>query len=171
MKNLEIKVQFNTFDSIQSKLFFAEEKGFLKQKDTYYLLGGTKLKLREEGERDELILYARPNVTGSRESRYTRFSIPDFFKTFIKNILSFIFGEKVIIDKERLLFLYKHTRIHLDKVEKLGKFLELETMFDNSLSENTFIAEHNEVKKLLGIEIFQVVPSSYSDLLLNKQNS
>lgn len=172
MKNLEIKVQFDTFGSLQSRLFFAKEKGILRQKDTYYLLGDTKLKLREEkGKLGELILYMRPEINGSRESRYTRFSVPNFLKTFVKSFFSFIFGEKIIIDKERFLFLYKHTRIHLDRVEKLGNFVELETLFNTTLARNTFIAEHNEVKKLLGLEASTAVSGSYSEMLLRKQRA
>ena len=164
MKNLEIKVQVNTFDLIRDKLAFAKDKGFLIQKDTYYFFGNTKLKSREESGKTELIFYIRPKINGSRESRYIRFGIPNF----LKKILSFIFGEKIIVNKERLL-LYKHTRIHLDKVNELGKFIELETVFNTKVTPNIFIAEHNEVKKLLGLEMFRVVSGSYSDLLLKKQ--
>jgi adenylate cyclase class IV len=68
-----------------------------------------------------------------------------------------------------LLFLYKHTRIHLDKVKGLGEFIELETVFNTNLADKIFIEEHNQVKNLLGLEMFPTVSGSYSDLLLNKQ--
>lgn len=37
-------------------------------------------------------------------------------------------GIRGVLIKERYLFLYKQTRIHLDKVEGLGDFMELEVI-------------------------------------------
>ena len=169
MKNLETKVRVDNFDLVQKKFSFAKEEGLIEQKDTYYLLGKTKLKLREEGNVNELILYVRPEIIGSRESRYTRCSLPNSLGIFIKKLFIFVFGEKIIVNKDRLLLLYKHTRIHLDKVKELGEFIEIETVFDGTLANKIFIAEHDEVKKLLGLEIFPAVSGSYSDLLLKKK--
>lgn len=167
MKNLEIKVQVNSLDLIKNRLLFSEEGGVLIQKDIYYLLGDTKLKLREEGSEAELILYTRPKVKGSRESKYFRFYLSNFLKRTTKRFFYFLFGEKIIVNKERLLFLYKHTRIHLDKVIGLGEFIELETVFNGDIPDSSFVKEHDEVKKLLRLEEFPIISGSYSDLLLN----
>ncbi len=166
MKNLEIKTRIDNFDSIQNKLSFAKNAGVLEQKDTYYLLGETQLKLREQNNISELILYTRPKVKESRESKYFRFSIPITLKNIFKKILSIIFGVKKIVEKERFLFLYKHTRIHLDKVKMLGNFIELETVFNKNIPDIELTKEHQEVKNLLGLEILPSISGSYSDLLV-----
>lgn len=74
------------------------------------------------------------------------------------------FGEKVVIKKERTLWIYKNTRIHLDKVKKLGKFLELETVVRNA-DLNQAREEYNEVVRLLNLSNYKRHDKSYSDLL------
>lgn len=38
-------------------------------------------------------------------------------------------GVKGVVKKTRHLYIHEHTRIHIDNVENLGKFVELEVMF------------------------------------------
>ena len=72
------------------------------------------------------------------------------------------------IDKERKLWIYKNTRIHVDKVSNLGYFLELETVLKNISSEEGQ-NEFNEVVNLLKINSKDTVAYSYSDLILMNQ--
>ena len=65
------------------------------------------------------------------------------------------------------MWIYKNTRIHLDDVNKLGKFLELETVIDGINLINAK-KEHEKVIKLLNIAQCKKIKKSYSDLLLNK---
>jgi len=132
MKNIEIKIAIkNNSKKIISflKKIGAKYNGEFYQYDTYYNCKNGRLKLREINKKNfELIFYRRPNKNGSKLSDYQVLNIqPEQLNT-IKNIFKDAFGEKITVEKKRSLWLYKNTRIHLDKITGLGNFLELETM-------------------------------------------
>ncbi|MBL4646441.1 MAG: class IV adenylate cyclase [Rhizobiales bacterium] len=80
-------------------------------------------------------------------------------------MLGAAYGEAIIVRKTRLLYLVGRTRIHVDNVEGLGDFMELEVMLDDN--ENTQAGE-NEARDLmqkLGIEDNDLVEGAYADLL------
>lgn len=166
MKNLEIKVRVDNLEEVREKLTFAKSEGFLEQKDTYFLIGDIKIKTREEGKHDELIFYIRKMKKGTRVSKYYRFLFTKNTYSFVKKAFSFIFGIKVIVFKKRELYMYKNTRIHLDVVEGLGFFVELETVCNGSFAKNEYQEEHDEVVQKLDLIKYQSVKGSYADLLL-----
>jgi predicted adenylyl cyclase CyaB len=73
----------------------------------------------------------------------------------------------VSVKKQRCVSLYGSTRIHLDQVEELGSFVELETVLGNQ-SHTAALAEHRFVFDTLGLSAGEIVPQSYSDLLLER---
>jgi predicted adenylyl cyclase CyaB len=165
MKNLETKVKVENLSGILENIAFADRLGILIQKDTYYIImGSIKLKIREEEGKAEIILYSRPIISTSKYSKYIRVNLV-FCKNVVKKSLQLFFDEKGVVIKNRILFVYKHTRIHLDTVSGLGEFVELETIFVKSLSPSDAILEHQQIKKMLGIERLPVISGSYSDLL------
>jgi homotetrameric cytidine deaminase len=141
----------------------AEDKGVLRQRDTYFRARSGRLKLREEeGAGAVLIQYDRPDEAVARESRYrlTRVEDPDDLRASLDAAL----GTLVVVDKERHLFLWDGVRIHLDTVDGLGSFVELEGV---AAPESDLTPEQEKVARLqreLGIE--QVLTDSYSDRLL-----
>lgn len=85
-------------------------------------------------------------------------------------MLTKTFGKLVTVEKRRSLWMYKNTRIHLDKVKHLGTFLELETVVkrDNIKKAKK---EYTEMMKLLSLSRYKKERKSYSDLLLKKHNT
>ena len=73
-------------------------------------------------------------------------------------------GVKAIVDKVRELWMYGNTRIHIDDVEGLGHFVELETVITNQTNTEAQ-AEHHLVKRALEIDDAKIIPVSYSDLI------
>lgn len=168
MKNIELKISLNNFSDIilALKLAGAEFKGKLVQTDTYYNCKTGRLKLREINNKDfELIFYKRPDKNGSEVSHYQIAKIEKNQLRNAKIILKASLGEKVIVRKKRNLWLYKHTRIHLDEVNDLGSFLELETVV-KGINLMRAEEEHYKIIKLLSIDKFKKCNKSYSDLLL-----
>ncbi len=168
MKNLEIKVEVNSLENIKKELSFAVYQGLLHQEDTYYLLGARRLKIREQEKIHEIIYYVRINKKSSRKSTYFRLVIPNYLLPFLKIVLNSIFKVKTVVIKERELYLYKNTRVHLDTVENMGYYLELETVINTKEKEDFFLHQHDEVKELLNLQKYKIVEYSYSDILISK---
>lgn len=164
MKNLEIKVKVEEIDKIKARLDFATFHATLEQVDTYYLLGEKRIKMREERARSEIILYTRKLQNGTKESTYRRITIPQKFVNLSKRSLNFLYGTKVMVRKERDLYVYKNTRIHIDTVVNLGTFIELETVIQNVEEHEKYVEEHEEVKLILSLAAYPTIAGSYSDL-------
>ena len=123
----------------------------LRQRDTYFRARSGRLKLREEEPGGAvLIQYDRPDAADARESRYrlTRVQDPDDLRASLDAAL----GTLVVVDKERHLLLWDGVRIHLDTVDGLGSFVELEGV---APPESDLGPEREKVARLqreLGIE-------------------
>jgi predicted adenylyl cyclase CyaB len=166
MKNIELKVRVDDFGRLIPVLKArAEYNEKLNQIDTYYNCGKKRLKIRMINDtRFQKISYKRPNKNGSKISNY---HIHEIEPNKIRNIqynLENKFGQKTIIKKQRELWIYKHTRIHLDKVRGLGKFVELETVMRN-LAPRKAKQEHFEIIKLLNLSKYKKYDKSYSDMI------
>src|SRR3954449_12892346 len=103
----------------------AEDRGERRQRDTYFAAPQGRLKLREQepGEA-ELIAYERADAARARESRYRIAPVSD--ADAVREALDAALGTTVVVAKRRHLLLYDGVRIHLDRVEGLGDFVELE---------------------------------------------
>jgi predicted adenylyl cyclase CyaB len=141
----------------------AEDRGLLLQTDTFFAAPLARLKLRELGEgRAELISYRRADVASARASDYRVVPVAD------GRALALALGEALgttgQVVKRRQLLLRGHTRIHLDEVEGLGAFVELETV----LSGEDEAEAHRELEALardLGLDAGDALAVPYLELL------
>jgi predicted adenylyl cyclase CyaB len=138
--------------------------GERRQGDTYFRVSCGRLKLRRIGgsPHGTLIYYDRSDRAESRYSRYY-FALVDDAEE-VETLLDAALGTLVKVDKIRHLFLYGATRIHLDRVENLGCFVELETVMQYQTEEEAR-AEHELVKQTLGLDERETIAVSYGDLL------
>ena len=99
-----------------------------RQRDTFYEVPKGWLKLREvDGEPAELISYRRTDEPdGLRSSDYDVETVGEGVTW--RRLLGRVMDVACVVEKERTLWLYEHTRIHLDRVVRRGEFLELETV-------------------------------------------
>jgi homotetrameric cytidine deaminase len=143
----------------------AEDRGVLRQRDTYFRARSGRLKLREEKPGGAvLIQYDRPDEAAARESRYrlTRVQDPDELRASLDAAL----GTLVVVEKERRLLLWDGVRIHLDTVHGLGSFVELEGVAARD-SELELTVERDKVLRLQqALGIYEVLTDSYADRLL-----
>jgi len=131
MNNIEIKAPISSVDTLarKSEALGAVGQGVLCQTDTFFNVPIGYLKLREiENRGAELIAYTRETGSGPRASDYVVASISDAKR--VSEALTRCLGVRGRVEKARTLYLWKHTRIHLDEVTGLGMFLELETVMD-----------------------------------------
>lgn len=169
--NIEIKAKLKDPDALKSR---AQELGggpgtVIEQSDTFFNVPNCRLKLRElQNEPSQLIFYERSDQLGPKFSDYhiTRTDKPEDLKTTLSKAL----GVKGAVKKRRLLFLVGQTRIHVDQVEGLGDFMELEVVLQEgqSAEDGQAIAEDLMVK--LDVNKEDLIEGAYLDLLL-KQSS
>jgi predicted adenylyl cyclase CyaB len=105
----------------------AVDHGVLWQRDTYFPVASGWLKLREQRPGDAVLIhYDRPDQPEQRESRYQLARVLDVEEA--RQALTDALGVTVTIVKQRHLFLWNSVRIHLDDVDGLGRFIELEAV-------------------------------------------
>src|SRR4051794_30182631 len=105
----------------------AEDRGELRQRDTYFAARRGRLKLREqEPGAAELIAYGGADAGEAGESRYRIAPVRE--PQALREALDAALGTVVVVDKRRRLLLWEGVRIHLDRVEGLGAFVELEVV-------------------------------------------
>jgi adenylate cyclase class IV len=149
----------------------ARYEGRLEQVDTYFRVRRGRLKLREishhapDGQvsvSSELIRYERPDAKGARVSAYERTAIEDVESRKLR--LEAAHGVRGCVRKQRKLWILDSTRIHLDEVEGLGRFVELETV---SVAEpgSRERLEHDRLSSALGLDPRASIEGSYIDLL------
>ena len=83
----------------------------------------------------------------------------------LKNVLAQAFGVKGIVRKKRWLYWAGKTRIHLDDVEGLGTFMELEVVLDPGQSIEDGQETAANLMAQLGIDRSSLVEGAYIDLL------
>ena len=73
------------------------------------------------------------------------------------------------VKKERHLYLCANTRIHIDHVENLGDFIELEVVLQPGQSEAQGTAIAKDLMDKLGIEPSELIDGAYIDLMDTSQ--
>lgn len=114
-----------------------------------------------------MVQYDRPDTEGAKLSCFKILQVTE--PELLNTILTESIGTKGIVKKTRTLFWYNNTRIHLDKVENLGNFFELEVCLQSgqTVDEGTKIA--NELVDIFKIEPKDLIAGAYLDLLLHKE--
>jgi homotetrameric cytidine deaminase len=145
----------------------AVDQGVLTQVDTYFAAREGRLKLREEDGVGTLIPYARADEAVARTSTYHLVAVPD--PTALKTALDGALGTVVVVEKFRRLLLWENVRIHLDAVEGLGTWLELEAVGVGGTDSSDLADEHRKVAELravLKIDDEDVAATGYAAMLL-----
>lgn len=165
-ENVEIKARLRDPDraeQIATRLSGGQGE-VLRQMDVFFPCEGARLKLRMFGsDSGELIRYVRPDRADARSSRYVIARTPD--PRNLLEILTATLGTAGTVTKTRHICLVGQTRVHIDEVEGLGSFLELEVVLEpgQSESEGQRIAER--LLSEFGIGPDQLIAKAYIDLL------
>jgi len=168
--NLEIKAR--CADLVEARRIAAaiatDHVGVDRQVDTYFKTDRGRLKLRESSlSGGQLVPYLRPDRNGPKRSDYRVIPVDD--PPSLKALLSEILGVHRVVSKQREIFLYENVRIHLDRVDGLGTFLELEAVIDSSPSAEA--EQHKKVDwlmKELGVAEEDLLATSYEGLLADE---
>lgn len=172
-RNIEIKAHvkkdFEEFVSkVESIAGCTSEK--LIQHDVFYDSPNGRLKLRavkcQKYDKAQLIFYTRPDQDGPKLSDYHITPVQDVSS--MMECLRSSMGVKGEVKKTRFLCIVGQTRVHMDQVEGLGNFMELEVVLrdDQTAEEGESIA--HGLMKDLSIEKDDLCTGAYMDMLLAK---
>lgn len=165
--NLEIKAPVADPAAFREKAaaLATEALGAEDQLDTYFRVPRGRLKLRESSRAGgQLVPYLRPDAQGPRRADYQVVPVPD--PAGLKALLTAILGVHRVVRKRREVWLVDNVRVHLDAVEGLGDFMELEAVFDGSAAGEA--EQQARVARLmaeLGVREDALVAGSYESLL------
>ena len=171
-RNVEIKARLENIQrqrALVAKLAH-DPPLILHQRDVFFRCTTGRLKLRVLAEDEgELIAYSRPDQAGPKTSEYfiSHTEDPKGLLIALKKSL----GVLVEVVKYREVFFVGRTRVHLDQVESLGEFLELEVVLAETDAMEDGIAEANELMNRLEISQESLVENAYADLLLQHEPS
>ncbi len=165
-RNIEIKARIGGIAEMEARAAALADRGpiFIEQDDTFFVCPNGRLKLRARTVDDgELIFYRRADQSGPKESFYllARTREPDA----LRKVLSLAYGTAGRVRKLRTLYWCGRTRIHLDRVEGLGDFLELEVTLAEDEPPAAGEAVARELMEKLGIRAEELIEGAYIDLL------
>jgi len=169
-RNVEIKARLSDYEDTarRARELSPSEPVVIAQEDIFFPCPSGRLKLRILGPgQGELIFYQRPDQEGPKTSHYS--ITPTSDPTGLRHILATAYGEKTVVRKVRHLYLVGRTRIHLDRVEGLGDFLELEVVLAEGDSIGDGEAEAHQLMGPLAVTPEDLVPDAYVDLLERSQ--
>jgi adenylate cyclase class IV len=176
-RNIEIKARIASVAALlpRARALADGPEQTIHQDDTFFGVPHGRLKLREfEGGSAELIHYQRPDTGAAKASDYVRVAVPD--PAALREALARGLGVLGRVRKQRLLLMVGATRIHLDAVEGLGEFMELEVVLGDLPPDSTAaspadspdaqgVATAEALMRALGLEAAPRLAGAYLDLL------
>jgi predicted adenylyl cyclase CyaB len=167
--NIEIKARARDFADLcrRAEALSDTPAQVIPQEDTFFHTAKGRLKLRQLApDRGQLVYYERPNQDGPKRSNYHIFETRD--PESLKTALSLALGVRGVARKRRNLYLVGQTRVHLDEVEGLGEFMELEVVLRPEQSDAEGQAIALDLMTRLGVREEDLLEGSYMDLLEGK---
>ena len=164
-RNIEVKCRSADLAEVRrrAEALGATDAGVLLQHDVFFDAPLGRLKLRDFGDgRAELISYRRPDSPEARGSDFFTYPVAD--PATLRVTLAHALETGGSVRKRRHLYLYRRTCIHLDDVEGLGQFVELETVMSGQ-PESEAHAELRHVAAALGLKAEDAIPQPYVELL------
>jgi predicted adenylyl cyclase CyaB len=164
-RNVEIKAKATDMAALarRARELATSPGEVLHQEDIFFNSPRGRLKLRTiNNTSSELIYYERSDETAPKNSSYILLPVDDPVR--MRQFLERANGVRGIVRKHRTLFLVGPTRIHLDEVEGLGNFIELEVVLQpaQSIEEGVRIAK--ELMGKLCVDESCLLPGAYIDL-------
>ncbi len=168
-RNIEIKARIDSVNTLlpRAQAVSGGRPETIHQDDTFFRVPHGRLKLREFADGSaELIHYHRPDSGEARASDYVRVPVPD--AAALREALARGCGLLGRVRKERVLLLVSDggftTRIHLDRVEGLGDFMELEVMLQDGQSDADGADVAGRLMQALGLGYAERISGAYLDL-------
>lgn len=168
-RNVEIKARVADLERVASLVesLPGAPPEILEQEDVFFRVPHGRLKLRIlSAEKGELIFYERADAAGPKLSTFG--VAPAAAPAALRDVLASALGVAGVVWKRRRVCLVGRTRVHLDEVEGLGAFVELEVMLGPDERPEDGEAEARDLMRRLGIRDEDLVAGAYVDLIRSK---
>ena len=165
-RNIEIKARVADMPALAARAAAIADGGPVEipQDDTFFGCENGRLKLRVYADgRGELIFYRRPDADGPKVSFYVL--SPTESPDTLREALALANGQEGRVVKHRTVFMVGRTRVHLDRVQGLGDYMELEVVLADDESPDDGVREAHALMARLGIAADSLVTGAYHDLL------
>lgn len=167
--NVEIKARCAKPDQVRLALLGlnADYKGLDHQVDTYFKVESGRLKLREGNIENNLIYYKRSDTSEPKRSDVDLYPVKD--GAALKQLLTHALGVKVVVDKRREIYFIDNVKFHIDRIEGLGSFVEIEAIDEKDIrTEQALLEQCEDYMEELDIRRENLVDRSYSDLVFER---
>ncbi len=164
--NIEIKARVDDMDALRARVrtIATAPMDVLHQEDVFFHAPRGRLKLRIfDSAHGELIAYERPDAEGPKASHFQ--IVPTHEPARLRALLTAALGEAGVVIKRRELHMVQQTRVHLDEVDRLGSFMELEVVLAEGDSPEQGTAIAHELMSRLEIPRENLIAGAYFDLL------
>ena len=164
--NIEIKARVRDFDELRRRAELISDSPVvvIPQNDIFFNVPQGRLKLRVLApDRGQLIYYQRADQGGPKRSDYHLSETTD--PNSLRHVLALAYGIRGVVKKRRYLYLAGQTRIHLDDVEELGQFMELEVVLQDGQGDAEGQAIAEDLMTRLGVERSDLLEGAYMDLI------
>lgn len=139
------------------------------QTDTYFKVPEGRMKIRKGDIENFLIFYNRENLKAEKKSEVEIYPLQKH--PYLERITRKTYEILAEIKKTREIYFIENVKFHIDSVESLGKFVEIEAISENDdLCLENLARQCRDYKELLEIRDEDLISESYSDILLGNQN-
>jgi predicted adenylyl cyclase CyaB len=165
-RNIEIKARVANIDAVmpRARALAQHDAERIEQDDIFFRVPHGRLKLRQFADGSaELIHYERADTADAKLSDYRRLPVAD--AAALREALERALGLLGRVRKQRWLLLAGQTRIHLDRVDGLGEFIELEVVLRDDQNEADGVRIADQLMHELGLAQAERIAGAYLDLL------
>jgi adenylate cyclase class IV len=165
-RNIEIKASIASVEGLLPRACAVAdgEPVLIEQDDSFFCVAHGRLKLRQFADGSaELIHYHRPDTGEAKASDYVRVPVPD--PAALREALARGCGLLGRVKKRRWLLLAGATRIHIDRVEGLGDYMELEVVMREDQTDAEGVAIAEQLMHALDLAAAPRIAGAYLDLL------
>ena len=169
MKKLSIEMKARSRDLERVRVILARHNarcvGTDTQTDTYFRVDRGRLKLRQGPIENALIFYQREDRAAARASNLHLVELDAAHAEHVRLLLDQALGVVTVVRKTREIYFIENVKIHLDRLEGLGSFVEIEALQEGGLTEDALHAQVATLMEALAIAPGDIEPRSYADLV------
>lgn len=169
MKGINVEIKARCGDPARVRRILAARqadfKGTDRQIDTYFNVRRGRLKLREGTIENGLVFYERPDRKGPKTCDVRLVPTDAASGRAIKALLTAALGVRCVVDKRREIYFIGNVKFHIDRVRKLGTFVEIEARdAGGRYGTRKLRAQCASYLKQLGIEAGELISGSYAEM-------